>query len=205
MGISVDWGRDVFTMDDTRCKAVNEAFNRLHEKGYIYRSNRIVNWSCKLRSAISEIEVEYEDLKQPRMITAPGHSEPSEFGVIIHFAYKIKGTDEEIVVATTRLETMLGDVAVAVNSKDERYQHLIGKDVEHPFIKDRVIKIIADDILVDPKFGTGAVKITPAHDPNDYICGQRNNLEYINIFTDEGKINKNGGPYEGMMRYACRN
>ncbi len=100
---------------------------------------------------------------------------------------------------------MLGDTAVAVNSKDERYKGLVGKEIEHPFIKDRYMVVITDDELVDPKFGTGAVKVTPAHDENDYNCGKRHNLQFINILNDDGTINANGGPYEGMMRYECRN
>lgn len=136
----------------------------------------------------------------------PGHNKDKKysFGWITQFSYKIKGTNEEIVVATTRLETMLGDVAVAVHPDDERYKHLIGKELEHPFIPDRHMIIVADPILVDMNFGTGAVKITPAHDHNDYACGLRNNLPQINIFNDNGSINENGGPYAGMMRFDAR-
>ena len=144
-------------------------------------------------------------MEEPITITPPGHKEPVDFGYLTSFKYKIKGTNEHIIVATTRLETMLGDTAVAVNSKDPRYTHLVGKEVEHPFIKDRKMKIITDDDLVDPKFGTGAVKITPAHDENDYKCGKKHGLEFINILNDDGTINENGGPYQGMMRYHCRN
>lgn len=177
-GISVDWDRFAFTLDDQRSKAVVEAFVRMHEKGLIYRATRLVNWSCALKTALSDLEVEYIDVKEPTYLKVPGHdpTKKYEFGILTKFAYKIKGTDQEIVVATTRIETMLGDVAVAVNSQDERYKHLIGQELEHPFIKDRVLKIITDDALVDPKFGTGAVKITPAHDHNDYACGKRNGL-----------------------------
>lgn len=183
--------------------AVIEAFLKLAEKGLIYRANRLVNWSCVMKTAISDIEVVYIDIEKPITLAVPGHKGTYEFGYLTYFAYKVENSDEEIVIATTRLETMLGDVAVAVNSKDPRYKHLHGKFLVHPFI-DRKVKIITDDELVDMDFGTGAVKVTPAHDPNDYECGKRNNLEQICIFTDDGKINSNGGPYEGMMRYDCR-
>jgi valyl-tRNA synthetase len=175
------------------CRSVTEAFIRLQEKGLIYRANRLVNWSCKLKTAISDIEVEFQDIDKPIKVPVPGHAGEYEFGWLTHFAYKVADSDEEIVVATTRLETMLGDVAVAVNSNDPRYKHLHSKKLIHPFIKDRHITVITDDQLVDMAFGTGAVKITPAHDPNDYECGVRNNLEQICIFTDDGRINQNGG------------
>lgn len=128
----------------------------------------------------------------------PGHDENKEyeFGTLTKFAYKVKNSNEEIIVATTRIETMLGDTAIAVNSKDPRYQHLIGKEVVHPFIENRKIIIVTDDELVDMSFGTGAVKITPGHDPNDFNCGLKNNLEFINIFTNDGKINENGGKFK---------
>jgi valyl-tRNA synthetase len=136
----------------------------------------------------------------------PGHDPNKlyDFGYLTEFSYKVKGTDKEIVVATTRLETMLGDVAVAVHPEDPRYKDLIGKELEHPFIKDRKMVIVADSILVNMEFGTGAVKITPAHDHNDYACGNRHGLQQINVFDEEGKINHNGGPYQGMMRFDCR-
>jgi valyl-tRNA synthetase len=131
------------------------------------------------------------------MLSVPGHdpNKKYQFGVIEKFAYKIKGTNDEIVVATTRIETMLGDVAVAVHPDDERYKAWIGKDLEHPFFPDREMKIIADPILVKMNFGTGAVKVTPAHDPNDYSCGKRHNLQFINIFTEEGRINHLGAEF----------
>lgn len=127
-----------------------------------------------------------------------------EFGVLVEFAYKVKDSDEEIVVATTRIETMLGDVAVAVNSQDSRYSHLVGKELLHPFILNRKMTVIVDDVLVDKDFGTGAVKITPAHDPNDFKCGQRNGLDFINILNDDGTLNGNSGKYQGMKRYSVR-
>jgi len=167
----------------------------MYEKGKIYRANRLVNWSCILKTAISDIEVMYEDIKEPKKFPVPGHKDLVEFGWLTYFAYKVKGTNEEIVIATTRLETMLGDVAIAVNSQDARYKHLIGKVCEHPFVKDREVKIIIDDALVDMNFGTGAVKVTPAHDPNDYECGMRNKLDFISVFDEDGKINEFGGQY----------
>jgi len=165
-------------MDDTRSKAVTEGFVRMYNKGLIYRATRLVNWSCKLRTALSDLEVDYIDIDEPKMMSIPGHDPKKtyEFGTLTKFDYKVKGSTDVITVATTRLETMLGDVAVAVHPDDPRYKHLHGKELEHPFIKDRKMVVITDDILVDMNFGTGAVKITPAHDPNDYLCGKRQNL-----------------------------
>jgi len=193
-------------MDADRSIAVTEAFCRMYKKGLIYRSTRLVNWSCKLRTAISDQEVDYIDIDKREMRSVPGHdsNKTYEFGVMIKFDYKIKGSDKKITVATTRLETMLGDVAVAVHPDDERYKDLHGKELEHPFIKDRKMTIITDPVLVDMAVGTGAVKITPAHDPNDYESGRRHNLPEINIFDEEGKINNNGGEFAGMMRFDAR-
>lgn len=198
-GISVDWPRFAFTMDEQRSKAVTEGFVRMYEKGLIYRNTRLVNWSCKLKTALSDLEVDYIDIDEPKMMSIPGHDEKKtyEFGTLTKFDYKVKGTKEFITVATTRLETMLGDVAVAVHPKDPRYTHLHGKELEHPFIKDRKMTVITDDILVDMAFGTGAVKITPAHDPNDYLCGKRHKLQEINILDEDGSINHNGGQFKG--------
>lgn len=163
----------------------------------------MINWSCTLNTAISNIEVDKRDIKAFEKIQVPGYDKPIEFGILVDFAYKVKDSDEEIVVSTTRLETMLGDVAVAVNSKDERYKHLVGKKLVHPFV-DRELIVITDNELVDMEFGTGAVKITPAHDPNDFACGKRNNLEFINIMNDDGTMNSNCGKYSGMKRYHVR-
>ena len=207
MGISVDWERFAFTMDETRSEAVIEAFVRMFEKGLIYRDTRLVNWSSNLRTALSDLEVEHTDLKGPTWLTVPGHdpNKQYEFGTLTEFAYKVKNSDKKIVVATTRLETMLGDVAVAVHPEDLRYKDLIGKELEHPFCPDRKMFVIADPILVDMNFGTGAVKITPAHDPNDYQCGKRNKLEFINVLDEDGKINHQGGKlFSGMMRFDAR-
>ena len=206
-GISVDWKRFAFTLDETRSEAVLESFVRMYDKGLIYRATRLVNWCCTLKTALSDLEVEYIDLTGPTMMTVPGHdpNKKYEFGVLIHFSYRVKGTDEFIEVATTRLETMLGDVAVAVHPNDPRYKHLHGKELEHPFIKDRKMFVITDDILVNMDFGTGAVKITPAHDPNDYACGNRHNLEKINVLDEDGLINHNGGStFAGMKRFDAR-
>lgn len=163
-----------------------------------------MNWCCRLKTAISDIEVDKVDIDKPIFMSVPGYDKKVEFGVLIHFAYKLKDSDDELVVATTRIETMLGDTAVAVHSKDPRYQKFIGKELVHPFINDRRIIVITDDVLVDPEFGTGCVKITPCHDYNDYECGKRNNLEFINILNDDGTMNENCGKYAGMNRFLVK-
>ena len=205
LGASVDWSREAFTMDKNLSRAVTEAFVKLHEDGLVYRDTRLINWSCALQSAISEIEVDYIDVEGKTFLPVPNHDkrEKYEFGMITAFAYRVEGSNEEIVVATTRLETMLGDTGVAVHPDDMRYKHLHGKFLQHPFVERR-IPIILDPILVDMNFGTGAVKITPAHDPNDNACGKRHDLESIIIFTGDGKIGSNGGKFSGMMRYDAR-
>ncbi|GKY99922.1 hypothetical protein MPSEU_000945800 [Mayamaea pseudoterrestris] len=210
LGSSVDWSRECFTMDDKLSRAVVESFNQFHEKGLLYRANRLGNWSCALKSAISDIEVDYIELAGRTFLEVKTHKgNPNdaqgryEFGTLTSFAYPVEDSDEYIVVATTRLETMLGDTAVAVHPDDERYKHLQGKFVIHPF-NNRRIPIVTDGVLVDMAFGTGAVKITPAHDPNDYECGQRNNLEFITMLAPDGSINENGAPFTGMMRYDAR-
>jgi len=180
----------------------------MFEKGLIYRATRLVNWCCNLRTALSDLEVDHIDLKGPTMLAVPGHdpNKKYEFGALTEFAYKVKGTDAKLVVATTRLETMLGDVAVAVHPEDPRYAQYVGKELEHPFCPERKITVITDSELVDMNFGTGAVKITPAHDPNDYKCGQRHKLEFITCIDENGKINHIGGEqFEGMMRFDARN
>ena len=203
-GVGMDWDRFIFTLDEQRTLAVTEAFVRMNEKGLVYRANRLVNWCCSLRTALSDLEVEYKDLEKPQHFTIPGHKSKYEFGYLTHFAYQFKDGSGEIVVATTRLETMLGDVAVAVHPEDERYKGIVGKELQHPIIKDREIRVIADPILVDMAFGTGAVKITPAHDFNDFECGERNGPRKINIFNDDGTVNHNGGKYEKKMRFDVR-
>ncbi|KAL4713205.1 hypothetical protein ACJJTC_002951 [Scirpophaga incertulas] len=202
LGSSYDWSRARFTMDASMCRAVNEAFIRLHDAGDIYRANRLVNWSCTLKSAISDIEVDKMELTGRTMLSIPGYEQKVEFGVLVHFAYKVERSEEEIIVATTRVETMLGDVAVAVHPNDSRYKHLIGKNLIHAICK-RKIPVIADE-YVDINFGTGAVKITPAHDPNDYEIGKRHSLPFITIFDDEGKMLDNCGQFSGMKRFDVR-
>ncbi|KAG7982619.1 hypothetical protein I3843_04G062200 [Carya illinoinensis] len=204
LGASLDWSRECFTMDEKRSKAVTEAFVRLYKEGLIYRDLRLVNWDCVLRTAISDIEVDYVEIKERTPLKVPGYEKPVEFGVLTSFAYPLEGELGEIVVATTRVETMLGDTAIAIHPDDPRYSHLHGKFAIHPF-NGRKLPIVCDAILVDPKFGTGAVKITPAHDPNDFEVGKRHNLEFINIFTDDGKINSNGGSeFVGLPRFKAR-
>mmetsp|Transcript_39234 Transcript_39234/g.57704 ORF Transcript_39234/g.57704 Transcript_39234/m.57704 type:complete len:1096 (+) Transcript_39234:46-3333(+) len=210
LGSSVDWSRERFTMDDMCSKAVVEGFNRFHESGLLYRDLRMGNWSCALKSAISDIEVDYIEIEKRTFLQVKTHkgnpADPKgryEFGTLTSFAYPVEDSDEVLVVATTRLETMLGDTGVAIHPEDPRYKHLHGKFVVHPF-NGRKIPIVLDPVLVDMDFGTGAVKITPAHDPNDYECGKRHNLEFITMLTEDGAINHNGGQFEGMMRYDAR-
>lgn len=204
LGSALDWKRASFTMDEKRSLGVKRAFVDLRRRGLIYRANRLVNWSCKLKTAISNIETETLELKGSKKLKIPGHDGYYEFGVLVDFAYKVKDSEEEIVVSTTRLETMLGDTAVAVHSEDERYKHLVGKQLVHPFIPERKLYVITDNELVDMELGTGAVKVTPAHDHNDFQTGKRHNLEFINILNEDGTINSNGGKYKGMKRYDVR-
>ncbi|CAK9000820.1 Valine--tRNA ligase (Protein G7a) (Valyl-tRNA synthetase) (ValRS) [Durusdinium trenchii] len=211
LGASVDHSRTAFTMDEVRSRAVTEAFVRMFDDKLIYRDTRLVNWSHALNTALSDIEVDHEDLKGLTLRSVKGHDPDKkyEFGTLTSFAYKIADadgnpTDDEVVVATTRLETMLGDTAVAVNPADERYTKYHGKQVVHPF-RNCTIPIITDAELVDMSFGTGAVKITPAHDPNDFKCGRKHGLAELSILNDDGSINGICGPkFEGMMRYDAR-
>ncbi len=186
LGSSCDWRRERFTMDEGCSHAVKEVFVNLYEKGLIYKGNRIINWCPKCTTALSDAEVEYE--------TQPGK--------LWHIKYPIKDSDEYLVVATTRPETFMGDTGVAVNPNDERYQHLIGKTCILP-IMNREIPIFGDD-YVDMEFGTGCVKTTPCHDPNDFEMGQRHDLEQILVFNEDATVNENGGKYQGMDRYECR-
>jgi valyl-tRNA synthetase len=188
LGASPDWRRSKFTMDPDLGVAVTEAFVRLYEQGLMYRATRLINWCPECRTALSDLEVDNEE---------------GANGEMFEFAYKVDGSDEEIVVATTRPETMLGDTAVAVHPDDARYKHLHGKKLRHPFV-DRLVPIITDAILVDPKFGTGAVKVTPAHDFNDFATGKRHGLEEINIFDQGGTVNDQGGQFKGMDRKEAR-
>jgi valyl-tRNA synthetase len=186
LGASVDWDREYFTMDDNLSHAVREVFVRLYEQGLIYRGNYIVNWCPWHETAISDLEVKHEDVA--------GH--------LWEIRYPVVGTDGFITVATTRPETMLGDTAIAVNAKDERYKHLHGKKVMLPLMN-REIPIITDE-LAQPEFGTGAVKVTPAHDPNDFQAGLRHNLPQINVMDEHAHMNANAGPYAGLDRFAAR-
>ncbi len=187
LGASCDWQRERFTLDEGLSRAVREAFVRLYEKGLIYRGRRMVNWSPGLGTAVSDLEVEYS----------------SEPGFLYYFKYVLADSPQEYIpVATTRPETILGDTAVAVHPEDERYQKYVGRRVLVPILN-REVPVIADE-YVDREFGTGALKITPAHDPNDYIIGERFNLAMINILTPDAKINENGGLYAGMDRFVCR-
>lgn len=209
LGASVDWSREAFTMDKNLSVAVTEAFVRFHESGLVYRDKRLINWSCALQSAISDIEVDHKELEEPTMFAVPNHTlRPKyEFGTIMSFAYRVDNPEPggltEIIVATTRLETMLGDMAVAVHPDDPRYKGLHGKLLVHPFL-DRKLPIVCDPVLVDMNFGTGAVKVTPAHDHNDFLCGRRNGLEMVVVLTGDGRIAANGGKFAGMMRYDAR-
>jgi valyl-tRNA synthetase len=188
MGASLDWERTTFTMDPPYSAAVIEAFVRLHEEGLIYRARRLINWCTSCRTALSDLEVIYDEGVQ---------------GELYEFAYPLADGSGEVVVATTRPETMLGDTAVAVHPDDPRHRSKIGKMVRHPLVN-REFPIIADAILVDPKFGTGAVKVTPAHDPNDFETGQRHKLPMISIFDEAGIVNAEGGEFAGMDRFKAR-
>ena len=186
LGASCDWDRAAFTMDETCSKAVREVFVSLYEKGLIYKGSRIINWCPNCVTALSDAEVEYVD--------KPGH--------LWHIRYPLADGTGEVVVATTRPETMLGDTGVCVNPNDERYQHIIGKKVILPLVN-KEIPVVADD-YAEMEFGTGCVKMTPAHDPNDFEVGLRHNLEVIRVLNDNGVVNEFGGKYEGMDRYDAR-
>ncbi|SCW01863.1 LAFE_0E08944g1_1 [Lachancea fermentati] len=204
LGASYDWSREAFTLSPELSKSVTEAFVRLHEDGTIYRASRLVNWCVKLNTAISNLEVENKDIKGRTLLSIPGYDEKVEFGVLTSYSYPVIGSDDRITVATTRPETMFGDTAIAVHPDDSRYKHLHGKFAQHPFLE-RKIPIVCDAEAVDMEFGTGAVKITPAHDQNDYNTGKRHNLEFINIFTDDGLLNENCGPeWAGVKRFDAR-
>ncbi|GAA5870175.1 hypothetical protein JCM1840_001583 [Sporobolomyces johnsonii] len=206
LGVSCDWDRVAFTMNPQLSKAVAETFVRLHDDGIIYRANRLVNWCVAMNTTLSNLEVDQKVITGRTLLSVPGYDpkDKVEFGVITSFAYPLEGSDEKIVIATTRPETLLGDTAIAVHPDDERYKHLHGKFAIHPFLGRR-IPIITDAIAVDKEFGTGAVKMTPAHDPNDYEVGMRHKLEFINILNDDGTLNANAGPeFEGLKRFHAR-
>ncbi len=188
IGASCDWDRERFTMDEGLSRAVTEVFVHLYEKGLIYRGNYIINWCPRCQTALSDEESEHRNVD----------------GKLYYLRYPVKGGRRKdfVMVATTRPETMLGDVAVAINPRDERYRHLIGKTVILPILK-RDLAVIEDD-FVDPEFGTGVVKVTPAHDPNDFEMGQRHKLPSINVMAEDGYMNDEAGPYKGMDRFECR-
>ena len=186
LGLSCDWQRARFTMDEGCSKAVLEVFERLYNEGIIYKGERLVNWCPECKTPISDIEVEYEEQKSN----------------LWHIRYKIENSDDYVVVATTRPETMLGDTAVAVNPNDERYKDIVGKRVFLPIVN-KYIPVVADR-YVDMEFGTGVVKITPAHDPNDFKVGKRHDLEIINILNEDGTLNEKTGKYEGMTTLEAR-
>ena len=186
LGDSCDWDRERFTMDEGCNEAVTEFFVKLYEKGQIYRGNRIINWCPDCKTTLSDAEVEHEE----------------KAGNFYHIKYFLKDSDEFLEIATTRPETMLGDTGIAVNPEDERYAHLVGKTAILPLVG-RELPIVADD-YVDKDFGSGAVKMTPAHDPNDFGVGQRHNLEEINVMNEDGTMNELAGKYQGMDRYECR-
>lgn len=186
LGASCDWSREKFTLDTDLCNAVTEAFVTLHERGLIYKGEYMVNWSPSLGTAVSDLEVDYTD----------------EMGKLYYFKYMLEGSDDFIPVATTRPETILGDEAVCVHPEDERYKHLVGKRVQVPMMG-RSVPVIADD-YVKMDFGTGALKITPAHDVNDYAIGKRHGLQMTNILNKDATINSVGGTYESLDRYECR-
>ena len=186
LGLGLDYTRERFTLDKGLSKAVQEVFVKLYEKDLIYRGEYIINWDPATKTALSDIEVIHKDVQ----------------GAFYHMRYPLADGTGSIEIATTRPETMLGDTAVAVHPEDERYKHLIGKTVKLPIVG-REIPIVADD-YVDMEFGSGAVKITPAHDPNDFEIGNRHNLERILVMNEDGSMNKLAGKYEGMDRFECR-
>ncbi len=188
LGASCDWSRERFTMDDDYSTAVKEAFVRLYEEGLIYRGTRLVNWDITTQTVLSDLEVENEEGVE---------------GELFEFAYPVEGSDAEVVVATTRPETMFGDTGIAVHPDDPRYTHLHGGFVVHPFVNRR-IPIVCDAELVDPEFGTGVVKVTPAHDFNDFATGKRHGLEEINVLNPDGTLNEQGGDLQGMDRFKAR-
>ena len=186
LGSSCDWERERFTLDEGCSKAVTEVFCSLYEKGLIYRGERMINWCPNCKTSLSDAEVEYKEQQ----------------GAFWHIRYPLEDGSGDMIAATTRPETMLGDTGLAVSPKDKKRAHLVGKAAILPLVNRR-LPIVADD-YVDMDFGTGVVKMTPAHDPNDFEVGQRHNLEIVNIFNEDGTINENGGKYAGMDRYDCR-
>ncbi|CAJ1991110.1 ValRS / valyl-tRNA synthetase [Leishmania donovani] len=201
IGLSLDWTRERFTMDEQSSAAVVEAFVRLHEDGLVHRDTRLVNWCCALQSAISDLEVEFVEVPKTSKMTIPLYDRKVDMGSLTHVAYKLADSDDELVIATTRPETLLGDTAVAIHPDDERYKKFHGKFLKCPF-RDDIIPIVLDATLVDMNFGTGAVKITPAHDPNDFESGKRHNLQQLVMMNLKGYVTME--PFKGMHRFDCR-
>uniref|UniRef100_A0AAY4DG87 Valine--tRNA ligase, mitochondrial n=1 Tax=Denticeps clupeoides TaxID=299321 RepID=A0AAY4DG87_9TELE len=203
LGASLDWSRACFTMDEGFSRAVTEAFVRLCDSGLIYRSEALVNWSCALGSAISDVEVEMKQLTGRTLLSVPGYEKRIEFGTMVTFAYPLEGVEGEVSVSTTRPETILGDVAIAVHPEDPRYKDLHGRACRHPFTE-RLLPIIAD-ALVDKELGTGAVKVTPAHDHTDFLLSQRHSLPHLTVIGGDGHMTSLCGQWlEGVRRFDAR-
>lgn len=202
LGTCFDWEREYFTMDPELCNAVNEAFVRLFEKGLIYRDSSLINWSCSLESAISDVEVENLEIHGKTEVAVPNYDKNVQFGIITNIAYKVVGSNEEVIVATTRPETLLGDVAVAVHPNDNRYSHLRNAQLWHPF-RQESIPLIFDE-SADPEFGTGAVKITPAHDKKDFEVGKRHKLRNVQVISEKGLIVDGFQEFSGLPRFTAR-
>lgn len=202
MGASLDWSREAFTMDENHTAATIEHFVRLHEEGVIYRASRLINWCTRLNTGLSNLEVDNIELDGRTLLDVPGYDQKVEFGVMTYFRYEIDGSDETIEIATTRPETILGDTGIAVSPTDTRWHHLVGKNARHPFIP-RLLPIFTDE-HVDESKGTGAVKLTPAHDFHDFEVGKRHDLEFVNILNDDGTMNHNAGDFEGVGRFEAR-
>ena len=218
MGTSADWSRPVFTLSEQYSRSVAEAFIQLHKQGVITRETRHVNWSCALRTVVSQSDLDYIQLHQPTLLHIPGHTERVEFGVIYAVLYPLAPLDPKdtafvlrddgevdgLVVWTSRPETILADVAVAVHSSDKRYSHLRGREVMHPLLPGRRLPIVVDDTLADPKAGNGVAKVAPGHEPTDLDCARLHGLPVLSVFADNGTIKQDAGAYEGLPRYVAR-
>ena len=206
MGASADWDRACFTLDPMLNEAVTEAFVRMFNEGKIFRANRLVNWCGKLKTSLSDLEVEMKEIEGGAMLPAHGHDPKKkyQFGMMTYFAYRLEGGGEndEIIIATTRPETLFADTALCVNAKDPRYIKYHGRRVMHPVMK-KSIPIILDE-AADPEFGTGALKVSPAHDHVDFALGQQHGLEVVMIFDENNVLNENCGEFAGMARYDAR-
>lgn len=203
LGTSVDWSREAFTMSPQLSKAVTETFVQLHLEGLIYRANRLVHWLCRLSTALSTLEVNQKELEGTTKLDVPGYDRKIEFGTLTYFRYPIEDSDQTIEVATTRPETMLGDTGIAVHPEDGRYRHLIGRAARRPVVPGGELGIVADE-YVDRDYGTGTLKLTPAHDYNDFNLGKKHGLPFINILNEDGSLNANAGPYAGEKRFNAR-